>query len=402
MISSSEYGKPKTYDRLQIPNLSVEKRKTSGTGYLDALRTGEGLRSHTLKYRFDFQRPSNQRGKRLSVVPGVISVPNASYRDSRTGGAPAGAPAMRTVPGKPGTRTSANGFGQASTQTTSSQRQGKAARSGNGPKQHAPGTGNAARPSAGSVMDFRKSGAGPAQMSGNINAPNLKDSMQALGLPAKKQPVKGKEAASGAAGAKPSKSGRGFASLLSGKASSAKSARPPKHRPEPKSPSPKTLQKQQKLRGLDQSEPTVVGFDISRSVYQTPAQQEEVKPEAQAVKHKVKNEGPRVKNVLSTVVVIVLVFLCLAFSLSLHERESEVARQNAELEKSIETLKGDVSKAKMAVALEDDLGEIKRHALSLGLDSPDDDQIEYVDLGMEKTYEEQAEPSLQVVSSGSH
>lgn len=358
MVSSGFSG-PKTYDRLQIPNLSVDKRRTGNTEVLDSLRLEEKLRSHTLKYNFNFQRPSNAHG-RLSVVPDIVAVPNVPHHDARTGGAPAGAPGTRARTRGPQGRT-----GHSASAARPARRSASGAAPGGVRGSDSRNTG---RPQAKTVMDFRGSG------SGGIHAPRLKDSMEQLGLPAK-QKQGAKTAGTAAKQDKPA----GAHAVRSSSDFNKMKAKKPKAATVPQKPDPKTIKKQEALRGLDQSETTVVGFDISRSVFEKPTREQRKAEEP--VGTRLQGGFRRIRSALSWILVIVATFFLLSYSLTVRASISDVTRQNAELERSIAELTEDVSKAQMQVALQDDLNNIKIRAAALGLVQPEEDQIQYVDLG---------------------
>lgn len=368
----SEHDELKTYHRLYIPDERIEKRRAGSTETLDTLRLTERLRSHTLKYDFSFTRDPSERGRRLAVRPEEVAVPSIPKHDARTGGASAGAPG--------GSRTRAQrSAGRNSAGTV--RPEGKGAPGAAHPAKQSISAKACGRPQAKSVMDFRAGGA--------INAPALSRSMEELGLPAKKQAPRG----TSAPGSAQQQTERG----VSGASRKAKERKPtpPRAKKEPPRPDPKQIRKQEALRGLDQSETTVIGFDISRSVFEKPTREE--LRSAEPVSTRIQGGFKRIKGAVSWIVVIAATFLLLSFSLSLQASVSDVTRRNAELERGITDLQESVSKAQMQVALKDDLDAVKTRAAVLGLVQPDEEQIQYVDLGAPDASQDE---QMQTVSSG--
>lgn len=396
---SNDYARSKTYDRVVIPDSDTGGRGRSASGtsnYLGQLRISSSGRpsSQTLQYSFDFNRGVNGRG-RLAAVPGSLDLPPVvPKRDARTGGAPAGTP---TGHGK----LKADARRSSPTKNTAAG-QKKAQHAKNAPRAGNAASRSSARPKAGTATDF----GAVAPRTGGIKAPRLKDSMQELGLPSRtgKRPAQNAEGQPGHASGATESAGVAKQQAAAGRAGTASASPngtsrksgpsvaaslPQKHgwfhhveRPEqpPKPPSPKKLRKQAALRGLDPSETTVIGFDISRSVFSRPTKAP-VDVSAPETKTKKRSALQKVGNFLSWVVWIALLFVMLTAALTMMARVSDLAQQNAEMERDNELLAEEVTKARMQVALEEDLSDIKNRAEELGLKQPEDEQIEYVDLG---------------------
>lgn len=111
-----------------------------------------------------------------------------------------------------------------------------------------------------------------------------------------------------------------------------------------------------------------------------------------------KHSGPdtpnrsRIRGVISAALTIAIVFVLLTAVLAGQERLSDYSHQNAALEKSIRTLEESISKLKMQVALEEDLGNIQERAQALGMTHPANEQVQYVQLETTDTLKEK--PSL--------
>lgn len=86
------------------------------------------------------------------------------------------------------------------------------------------------------------------------------------------------------------------------------------------------------------------------------------------------------KSLISTIVTIALVFILLCIPLALQAQVSNYTQQNTGIEDEIETLEEEISKLKMEIALQEDLGNIQQRAAALGMSHPKDNQVEYVDL----------------------
>lgn len=432
----------KMYDRLQIPNLNADKRRSPQPDHFDLSRRTEGgrARTQTLQYSFDFSRAPGSR-QRLSASPDIVSVTSQTRPDSRTSG-PAGAPGGRqnTKGARKSDGTRPRGSAAPGVRTAPQHARSQSAAQ---PRQHAGAPRQKTRPASGSVTDFRTVAPKNRQKApgSGINAPRLTDtgtpgaargrapssraeSSQRTGAARKPGAAPGHGAfTQSAEGARQPRTkgsmtmGTGYVSSGTSHSGSAKrqgphqgtgsagtpgrpSAGPDQRKPRqgqqkpPQIPHsrnhqqtapPKKPKKPQlnPARGAgDQSARTVVGFDISRSVFSKNAQPA---PVPKTTDTRVQWNAGRVRNATFAVFALLCIFAMLVFSLTHMAQVSEITRQNSELERGNEELSEQISKAEMQIALEEDLSNVKERAESLGLRLPDESQIEYVDLDAGET-----------------
>ncbi|MBD5560906.1 MAG: hypothetical protein HDQ87_11280 [Clostridia bacterium] len=140
-----------------------------------------------------------------------------------------------------------------------------------------------------------------------------------------------------------------------------------------------------KLNGAPLMKNGVVGFDMGAYGTDSAPADSHVRP-------------LKASSVITTILTIAICFVLLTGVLAGRARLSNYSQQNAGLENSIAEMEERISKLKMQIALEEDLGNIQERASALGLSNPDDAQIEYVDL--DATDEVKAVPSL-TLSQGS-
>jgi len=122
--------------------------------------------------------------------------------------------------------------------------------------------------------------------------------------------------------------------------------------------------------------PAIIGYDMiieprRQSVGSRRARQS-VRPVAEKV--------PRKKGVVSTIVIIVLVFGILVGILSAYAKLSGMAYQNAGIEKNIAELERQIDQKEMDIALKENLNDIRQRASALGLRPAKDDQTVAVQL----------------------
>lgn len=100
----------------------------------------------------------------------------------------------------------------------------------------------------------------------------------------------------------------------------------------------------------------------------------------------------RIRGAISAALTIAIVFVLLTAVLAGQERLSDFSHHNAALEKSITALEEQISKLKMQVALQEDLGNIQERAAALGMTHAAGEQIQYVE--MKSTDEVKETPAL--------
>ncbi len=116
--------------------------------------------------------------------------------------------------------------------------------------------------------------------------------------------------------------------------------------------------------------PGIPGFDMY--AYEGPA------ADAYGRQVAVEYKAPRKKGVVSTILLIVMVFAMLAGILVKYAELSNVTYQNAQIENNISNLKEQLEKVQVDVALKKDLSNVQERARALGMTHPGDTQIEYV------------------------
>ena len=352
-------GQSKSYDRLRVPE-RPEKRKThtSTLNYADSARRRDSnrTRSQTLQYTFDFSRPTSSgqsQRKRLSATPNVIEQPNEARPAGRS------RPPERNAHDSRGTA--------ARTQVRPSLSASK-----NRYNQR-----ERARPTAANVTDFQKVGAKAQQRqhASTIRAPRLSDPETLRSAKRTQDRAAEHERFSGSSTTREPRASDRAARHLQNVAEQINDVHSAPMQP---SQSGKSVRPAlNPARGAsDQSASTVVGFDISRSVFarseDRPVVYESAPVEARTERTK------RLKNTLSTIFVMVTVFAMLAVSLVLSSRVSDVARQNSELERENDSIREDIRKAEMQIALEEDLNNVRERAAILGMAAPNEEQIEHV------------------------
>ncbi len=92
----------------------------------------------------------------------------------------------------------------------------------------------------------------------------------------------------------------------------------------------------------------------------------------------VEYEAPKRKGVVSTLILIAVVFAVLAGILIRYSQISNLNYQNAQIESRISSLSQDLDKAKMEVSLREDLSSIRQQAAAMGMSEPKDSQIVFV------------------------
>ncbi|MEA5004640.1 MAG: hypothetical protein VB081_14225 [Christensenella sp.] len=93
----------------------------------------------------------------------------------------------------------------------------------------------------------------------------------------------------------------------------------------------------------------------------------------------VEYEAPKRKGVVSTIILIAVVFAVLAGILIRYSQISNLNYQNAQIESRIGSLSQDLDKAKMEVSLREDLSSIRQQAAAMGMSEPKDSQIVFVE-----------------------
>ncbi|MEA4852820.1 MAG: hypothetical protein VB082_00940 [Christensenella sp.] len=117
------------------------------------------------------------------------------------------------------------------------------------------------------------------------------------------------------------------------------------------------------------------GFDMvdSRRAEDTNSGYAGIKPIA------VENEAFKKKGIVSTIILIALIFAVLAGIVIRYAQISDINLKNAQAEARIESLSQDLDKVKVEVALQEDLGTIRQRAVSeLNMSEPQDSQIVYL------------------------
>lgn len=129
-----------------------------------------------------------------------------------------------------------------------------------------------------------------------------------------------------------------------------------------------------KRRPAQRRTPEIVGYDMGTNTGGTAAL-----PRRNAQLGAERSAAPK-KGVASTIVLIIAVFVILAFVLMMHAKVSEATHVNARLDSNITELNRQLDKVKMDIALEQDLSNIQERAEALGMSHPKDEQIEFVEL----------------------
>lgn len=368
----------KSYDRLQVPDNPERRRANLSPDYEDTVRrieSGRKQRSQTLQYKFDFSRPAGKEAggrKRLSAAPNIVepAVPRAGTASSN--GLRHAEPRPRVPkepPRKPHPAPGAH-HKQGETPVRSGQK-------------------SVGRPASSFVTDFQTVGPKVQQpREGSIRAPRLSETGTPRGTQSgnlhsanrashdtdelrRQMPLTAPAAKKHASPKSPDVTG------------SAKYKPAPKPPGLPGKPGKRTLNPAR--GGSDQSASTVVGFDISRSVFEKSPVSRSAAPEPsasqeQSVAARTEWSVPRFKNTLFTIVMIAAIFVLLAVSLMLSARVSDVTRKNAQMQKDNDRIEAAISKVEMQIALEEDLSNVKERASGLGLALPEESQIQYVEL----------------------
>ena len=114
----------------------------------------------------------------------------------------------------------------------------------------------------------------------------------------------------------------------------------------------------------------------------------------------VEYEAPKRKGVVSTIILIAVVFAVLAGILIRYSQISNLNYQNAQIESRIQSLTQDLDKAKMEVSLKEDLSSIRQQAAAMGMSEPKDDQIVFVEPDVQDSVDASA-PQDSVTAEGS-
>lgn len=115
----------------------------------------------------------------------------------------------------------------------------------------------------------------------------------------------------------------------------------------------------------------------------------------------VEYEAPKKKGVVSTIILIAVVFAVLAGILIRYSQISNLNYQNAQLESRIESLSQDLDKAKMEVSLKEDLSSIRQQAAAMGMSEPKDNQIVFVEPEAQAAAADTADTQDTVTAEGS-